>query len=476
MAPGLLDPRPQLSQQSIANGNEVPSKVQQSPTAESPGLNGDHDLVSQVEDKTQTTQPPLANEIDAAISALCHRLSQKYANPSLHVTPAHTLSLQPTPIPHPSPTQVLLHIRATGICGSDLHLWHRGAIGPLIVDRPCILGHEAAGVVLAVGSTVNHLRPGDRVAVEPGVPCGSCWLCTAGRYNLCESVQFAGVCPAPGTVRRFAAHEARFCHRLLDGMTFAQGALLEPLSVVLHALSRCKGVGVGRPMLICGAGPIGLIALKAARASGAWPLVVTDVEEQRLEFASRFVPGTLTYRVDAARKLGPERCADEIKSLFCVGPRDTEALGVAEEEYKAPATVLECTGVESSVATAAYCCRRGGEVMVVGVGKSMLNNLPFMHLSLAEVSFDVSLSLPQLRPAIFSTVSCPLTSCINTDRPKIHQPLPRYLARWHQRTGRQTSARPRRPRHAYLPTATVARGDGVLRKQREWLYKGAYRG
>ena len=443
MARGLLDSPPRQPPRSNANGHRPAGKLQRNgAVADAPASDGTRDLASTADDETQTPPPPPASDETDTLSALCHRLSQAHANPSLHVTPSHILELKSTPIPRPSPTQVLLHVRATGICGSDLHLWHRGSIGPLVVDRPCVLGHEAAGVVVAAGSAVRHLAVGDRVAVEPGVPCESCWLCRAGRYNLCEAVAFAGVCPAAGTARRFAAHEARFCHRLPASVTFAQGALLEPLSVVLHALGQCTGVGIGRPLLVCGAGPIGLIALKAARASGAWPLVVTDVEEGRLEFARRFVPGVLVYRVDATGGIGPEGCAEEIRGLFGVRPKEAAASsGAAEDEYRAPATVLECTGVESSVATAAYCCRRGGEVLVVGVGRSVMDNLPFMHLSLAEVGFLppspslVSMSShlhhpsrpvpclpppPRTRLALLGPRATDTLLPRNTDRPEIH--------------------------------------------------------
>ncbi|MBE3042694.1 zinc-binding dehydrogenase, partial [Candidatus Bathyarchaeota archaeon] len=137
---------------------------------------------------------------------------------------------------------------------------------------------------------------------------------------------------------------------------------------------RIGGLSLGRPALICGAGPIGLIALAAARASGAYPIVITDVEPKRLAFAAEFVPGCTTYQVDTG--LGAEANAGEIRRLF----------GAEGDEYCAPATVLECTGVESSVCTAAFAVRRGGVVCVIGVGRAVMNNLPFMHMSLAEVS------------------------------------------------------------------------------------------
>lgn len=331
------------------------------------------------------------------IESIIQRLSE-YGNPSLYVTPEHTIELRETEVPVPSATQALIHVRCTGICGSDMHLWHKGAIGPLVVDRPCILGHEPAGVVMAVGSAVTNLKPGDRVAIEPGVSCNNCSMCRSGRYNLCAEVEFAGVCPCAGTLRRFTTHESRYCHRIPDSMTFAQAALLEPLSVILHAINQCNGsIGIGKPLLVCGAGPIGLIALACARASGAYPLILTDIDAGRLQFAREWMPEVQTYLIDVSQKKSPEVLGAEIRQLFGCRP-ETPQVGVNghqklssasastdDPDYPAPATVLECTGVASSIATAAHVCRRGGTVMVVGVGASYIDNLPFMHLSLREI-------------------------------------------------------------------------------------------
>jgi threonine dehydrogenase-like Zn-dependent dehydrogenase len=184
----------------------------------------------------------------------------------------------------------------------------------------------------------------------------------------------------------------------------------------MHGISSA-GLSLGRGVVVCGAGPIGLIALAAARASGAHPIVITDLEPTRLSFAKKFVPSALTYQVN--RALDAEGNAKEIRRLF-----DFENLG----EYGAPEVVLECTGVESSVITAAYAARRGGTLMVIGVGRETMNNLPFMHLSLGEVS------------------TCPLPrsqrrSDSIADQLEVHQPVPRYLARgpavpcrWHARS------------------------------------------
>lgn len=185
-------------------------------------------------------------------------------------------------------------------------------------------------------------------------------------------------------------------------MSWGEAALLEPLSVVLHGV-RTAGLGLGRPALICGAGPIGLIALAAARASGAHPIVITDLEPKRLAFAKKFEPHCLTYQVDT--NLDAEGNAKEIRKLFGI------------DEYSAPASVLECTGVESSVITAALTVRRGGVVCVIGVGRSVMNNLPFMHISLAEVPSHPRHDLRVEKETV-------LTKGVHAiDRPPIHQPI-----------------------------------------------------
>ncbi|KAH7034578.1 chaperonin 10-like protein [Microdochium trichocladiopsis] len=312
------------------------------------------------------TVVPTANGISAT------RLKPSHPNPSLQVTADHKLKLVDAPIHEPGPGEVLLHIKTTGICGSDIHFWKHGRIGSLVVEGDCILGHEAAGIVLKLGEGVDNVQVGDRVAIEPGMPCEKCWLCREGRYNLCEDVAFSGVYPYHGTLQRYKTHKAKWLYKLPDTVSWAEAALLEPLSVVLHGVKTC-GLSLGRPALVCGAGPIGLIALAAARASGAHPIVVTDLEPKRLAFAKEFVPMCIPYQVN--RNLDAEGNAKEIRKLF-----DAESF-----EYNAPPSVLECTGVESSVVTAAYAVRRGGVVCVIGVGKSIMNNLPFMHISLAEI-------------------------------------------------------------------------------------------
>ncbi|KAJ6439837.1 sorbitol dehydrogenase [Purpureocillium lavendulum] len=281
------------------------------------------------------------------------------ANPSLVVTKDGRIKMEDAPMADPGPDEVLLHVRATGICGSDIHFWHHGRIGDIVVENDCILGHEGAAEVLAVGSNVTHLKAGDRVAIEPGVSCGKCFLCVDGRYNLCQGVAFSGVFPHAGTAQRFKTHPASHAHRL------------PPAPVTL-----------GMPAAVFGAGPIGLLTMAVARASGAHPIVITDLDEGRLAFARRFEPRCLTYRIE--RGDSPEQSAKKIRALFAGEAKGGR--GGAPDEYDMPQVVLECTGVESSIATAAYTARRGGTVNVVGVSPRItIDNVPFMHMSYAEI-------------------------------------------------------------------------------------------
>ncbi|KAK2768597.1 hypothetical protein FQN54_000453 [Arachnomyces sp. PD_36] len=311
-------------------------------------------------------------------------------NPALQVTADRKLRIIDAPILKPGPEDVLIHIKATGICGSDIHFWKAGRIGPLIFDGDCILGHEAAGIVVDVGGAVRNFKKGDRVALEPSVSCGTCFLCKDGRYNLCESVKFAGVYPHDGTLQRFKVHPEKWTHKIPSNISYSQASLLEPLSVVLQGL-QTSPLRLGCGVLICGAGPIGLIAAASARASGAHPIVITDLAPTRLEFAKSFIPRCETYLID--RDAGAEGNAERIRKLF------------GEGEYVAPNTVLECTGVEDSILTGCHVVRRGGTVVVIGVGKSVMNNLPFMHLSMAEINLKFINRYRDTWPAGISALS-----------------------------------------------------------------------
>lgn len=192
-------------------------------------------------------------------------------------------------------------------------------------------------------------------------------MCRTGRYNACPDVVFFSTPPYNGTLRRFHAHPAAWLYKIPDSMTFQEGAMLEPLSVALAGVERA-GVGIGMPLLITGAGPIGLISLLTAKAAGACPIVITDINEGRLAMAKKLVPYCKTLQIDPA--LSARETAARVHDLMGSGLQ--------------PHVTLECTGVESSIHMAIYASRFGGMVFVIGVGKDF-QTVPFMELSAREI-------------------------------------------------------------------------------------------
>ncbi|MBW0515676.1 hypothetical protein O181_055391 [Austropuccinia psidii MF-1] len=281
------------------------------------------------------------------------------------------LHLAQKPIPKIFPGQVLLHIRATGICGSDVHFWKHSRVGETMVVRDeCGGGHESAGEVIEVGEGVTNLKVGDRVAIEAGIPCSkpTCEMCLTGRYNACPDVVFFSTPPFHGLLTRFHAHPACWLHKLPPTISYEEGALLEPLVVALAGVERA-GVKLGDPVLICGAGPIGLITLLACRAAGASPIAITDLSDHRLRFAKKVVPSVLTYKVPLDM---PQReIAEQIQNMMGLKPL----------------VAMECTGFESSIKTAIYSVKFGGKVFVIGVGKDE-QTFPFMHMSANEIDLQ----------------------------------------------------------------------------------------
>jgi len=174
--------------------------------------------------------------------------------------------------------------RAVGVCGSDVHYYQHGRIGPYVVREPLILGHESAGRIAALGLEVSKHAVGQRVTLEPGVPCGRCRECRAGRYNLCPDVVFFATPPIDGAFANYVTIHEDFAFALPDELSDDVGALMEPLSVGIWACHKA-GVSAGDRVLITGAGPIGLIAAEVCRHVGARFVVITDVSPYRLKLA-----------------------------------------------------------------------------------------------------------------------------------------------------------------------------------------------
>ncbi|WP_081159331.1 L-idonate 5-dehydrogenase [Ensifer aridi] len=186
------------------------------------------------------------------------------------------------------PGQVEIAIEAGGICGSDLHYYNHGGFGTIRIREPMVLGHEVAGTVRALGGGVSRLSLGDRVAVSPSRPCNACAYCLVGQQNQCLNMRFYGsamVVPhIQGAFRQRLVAEDWQCHKIADGVSINQAAMAEPFAVTLHAISRAGSL-IGKRVLVTGCGPIGALAIIAAKAHGAREIVATDVMQAVLDKA-----------------------------------------------------------------------------------------------------------------------------------------------------------------------------------------------
>src|ERR671917_2518182 len=176
--------------------------------------------------------------------------------------------IEERPIPQAGPGEVVVRVRAVGVCGSDTHYYEHGRIGRFAVQAPLVLGHEAAGEVTDLGPGVTRLVVGERVSIEPGVPDLTCEQCLAGRYNLCPNMRFFATPPIDGAFAEYVVTHEAFAHPVPDTISDDAAALLEPLSVAVWACRKGR-VTAGSRVLVTGAGPIGLVAVQVARAFGA---------------------------------------------------------------------------------------------------------------------------------------------------------------------------------------------------------------
>ncbi|KZT54646.1 GroES-like protein [Calocera cornea HHB12733] len=290
-------------------------------------------------------------------------LSNSYPAVVLH-GPEHLRLESRTPSP-PNQGEAQVQVMATGLCGSDLHYYKHGRNGDFALRSPLILGHEAAGMVTALGPGVTNLRVGQRVAIEAGVYCGACKLCKEGRYNLCPNMQFCSSAKThphrDGTLQGRMNHPARLLHPISDSTTFEQAALAEPLSVVLHAARRADFQS-GQTALILGAGAVGLLACALAKAHGAKEIVAVDIEPQRLEFAKEQGFATTTYTLPRGpRPASPEEGLERAKETATKLKNGTGNMDGFD-------VVFECTGVEPCIQAGVHCATTGGKLVLVGMG------------------------------------------------------------------------------------------------------------
>jgi L-iditol 2-dehydrogenase len=247
--------------------------------------------------------------------------------------------IEERPVPRAGPGQVVVRVRAVGVCGSDTHYYEHGRIGRFVVEAPLVLGHEAAGEVTDLGSGVTKLVVGERVSIEPGVPDLTCLQCLAGRYNLCPNMRFFGTPPVDGALAEYVVVHEAFAHPVPDSVGDDAAALLEPLSVGIWACMKAR-VTAGSRVLITGAGPIGLVSVQAALAFGATEVVVSDVNPVRLALATEL---GATMVIDARR-------------------------ASVSDLHRSPEVLLECSGHPPAIGEAIRSLGRAGRAVLVGMG------------------------------------------------------------------------------------------------------------
>lgn len=265
----------------------------------------------------------------------------------------YEIAVKPVDMPEVGPDQVLIRVAAVGVCGSDVHYYEHGRIGPYVVESPLVLGHELSGTIEAVGENVDSARVGRRVAVEPQRACRVCDQCKAGRYNLCPHMEFFATPPIDGAFSQFVAIQSDFAFDIPDSVSDEAAALIEPLSVGIWACRRAE-VGPGDRVLIAGAGPIGVILAQTSRAFGASEVIVTDIDSSRR---------------DAALLFGATRVVDPLAEA--VEGLDVDAF-------------IDATGAASAVRSGIKAVRPAGRVILVGLGADELE-LPVSYLQNREI-------------------------------------------------------------------------------------------
>jgi len=264
---------------------------------------------------------------------------------AMKLTGIRQMEMMETPTPEiVNPTDVLIRMVVLGVCGSDVHYYETGRIGSQVVDYPFAVGHEGAGVVEAVGPAVTNVKSGDRIAIEPAMPCGECDQCNAGRPNTCRNLRYLG-CPrqAEGCLSEYIVMPEECCFKVTDKTTLDEAAISEPLAIGVYAVKQSipmQGARVG----ILGAGCIGLSVLLPAKAQGADKIYITDKIDSRLELAK------------------------EAGAVWGGNPDNEDVVEkVKELEPGGLDVVFECCGEQEALDQAIEMLKPGGKLLLIGI-------------------------------------------------------------------------------------------------------------
>ncbi|MFA6506485.1 MAG: NAD(P)-dependent alcohol dehydrogenase [Treponemataceae bacterium] len=270
---------------------------------------------------------------------------------------------------------VKIGIRNVGICGSDVHYYTHGGIGQYIVKEPMVLGHEGAGVILEVGSAVKDLKPGDRVCMEPGIPDPNSRESRLGLYNLDRAVRFWATPPIHGILRPTVVHPAAFTFKIPESVSFAEGALVEPLAIGLQGAGKAR-IKPGDVAVVIGAGTIGMMAALGALAGGCSRVIITDTQQPKLDIAARF---------------GAVRPVNILKeNPIEVVMAETDAWGAD--------IVFEASGNEKAAANMFDMLCPGGRVVYIGIPASGIVPIDITKAQAREASIETVFRYAHIYP------------------------------------------------------------------------------
>ena len=303
-------------------------------------------------------------------------------NRAVFMTGLEKMEIRDVPVPTPKEKQVIVKLEYVGICGSDVHYLENGRIGDFVVEGDFILGHECAGTVVELGEGVQNLKVGDRVALEPGITCGQCEFCKSGKYNLCPDVEFLATPPYHGCIENYIAFPENMCFKLPDNISTKEGALVEPLSVGMHAAKQGR-VTLGSSVVILGAGCIGLCTLLACKAFGATDITVVDVIPKRLDFAMKLGATRVINGKDV-------NAVEEIDKL-------TNNAGVD--------IVIETAGSTVTIGQTPYMVKRGGTIVLVGMAPKDIIEFNFAKIMAKEAEIQSVFRYRNIYPMAIDAVA-----------------------------------------------------------------------
>lgn len=285
-------------------------------------------------------------------------------------------------IPQPGKGELQIKLEYVGVCGSDLHFYQEGQLANWTLDGPLALGHEPGGVVTAIGEGVEGFEIGDKVSIEPAVPCGECEDCRKGHYNLCKNIKMLAI-PGErdGVNAEYCVHSASMCYKLPENMTTLEGAMIEPLAVGMHAteLSNAK---IGETAIVLGSGCIGLCTIMSLKARGVSEIYVADIMDKRLEKA---------MEVGATRVFNSTRESIEEFAKTLPG-------GGADQVY-------ECAGNRVTTLQTCKLIKRAGKVTLVGVSPEPILELDIATLNAMEGTIYSVYRYRNLWPKAIAAVS-----------------------------------------------------------------------